>query len=229
MSKVNKLSLRENFSWNFVGSVVYSASQFFILIMLAKLVEPEIVGYYTLGLALTAPIMMLTNLQLRQIQATDTTYYYKFGDYFGLRIITSVVAIIITLLVIVLGKYDLSRSLIILLVAFTKIMDSFSDVVYGQLQQRERMDYIGKSRIIKGLLTVIVMGIALKLTKSLTISLILMNIVWLLIFVLYDRRKAYLYIENTKPIFDYDKLKSLVKLALPLGIVLMLGSLNSNL
>lgn len=229
MSKVNQLSLKENFSWNFIGSVVYSASQFIILIMLAKFGEPELVGLYTLGLALTAPIMMFTNLQLRQIQATDTILYFKFGDYFGLRIITSIVAIFITMIVILIGKYDLGKSIIILLVACTKIMDSFSEVVYGQLQQRERMDYIGKSRIIKGSLTVIVIGVSLILTKSLVMSLIFMNIAWFLIFLLYDRRKARLYLENINPDFNFDKLKSLVKLSFPLGIVLMLGSLNTNL
>lgn len=229
MSKVNQLSLKKNFSWNFIGSLVYSASQFFILILLAKIGNPAMVGLYSLGLAVTAPIVMLTNLQLRQIQATDTTGYYKFNEYFGLRIVTGVIAIIISLIVIVIGGYDYNKGLIILLVAMTKIMDSYSDVVYGQLQQRERMDYIGKSRIIKGILTIVIMAIILLLTNSLYISLIMLNITWLFIFLIYDKKKVKLFIMNIKPSFDYYKVKKLIVLALPLGAVLMIGSLNTNL
>ncbi|MFD1607117.1 oligosaccharide flippase family protein [Oceanobacillus luteolus] len=229
MSKTRQLSLKENFSWNFVGSVVYSASQFFILILLAKFGNPVMVGLYSIGLAITAPIIMLTNLQLRQIQATDTSNYYTFNDYFGLRIISGIVAICITLVILAIGGYDFKKSIIILLVALTKIMDSYSDVIYGQLQQHERMDYIGKSRVIKGVLTIVVMGITLFITRDLINSLIVLTITWFLIFWIYDKRKIKLFIQDIKPSFSYSKLKQLVILALPLGIVLMLGSLNTNL
>lgn len=230
MSKVSRLSLKKNFSWNFIGSLVYSLSQFLILALLAKLGSPSMVGLYSLGLAITAPIINLTNLQLRQIQATDTKEVeYRFNDYFGLRIISGIIMLLITLLVVIINAYDLKKSLIILLVGLTKVMDSYSDVVYGHLQQRERMDYIGKSRIIKGISTIVVMGIVLALTANLTISLIALNVLWLVIFLVYDRRKLTLFLNNISPAFSYYKFKKLFLLAFPLGVVLMLNSLNTNL
>jgi hypothetical protein len=48
------LSLRKNFSWTFVGNVVYAACQWGILVALAKLGTPEMVGQFTLGLAVAA-------------------------------------------------------------------------------------------------------------------------------------------------------------------------------
>src|SRR5699024_5608336 len=122
MSKVNQLSLEKNFSWNFIGSLVYSLSQFLILALLAKLGNPVMVGLYSIGLALTAPIISFTNLQLRQIQATDTTKpTYNFNDYFGLRIVTGIIMLFITLVVVVWSGYNLEKSLIILLVGLTKV------------------------------------------------------------------------------------------------------------
>ena len=76
------LSLRKNFSWTFAGNVVYALSQWGMLTVLAKLGSPEMVGRFALGLSITAPIVMFTNLQLRQIQATDARGEYRFGDYF---------------------------------------------------------------------------------------------------------------------------------------------------
>src|SRR5699024_7132965 len=186
MSKVSQLSLRTNFSWNFIGSLVYSASQFLILVLLAKLGNPAMVGLYSIGLAITAPIINLTNLQLRQIQATDTKNSdYIFNDYFGLRIVMGIVLMAITLAVILISGYNLEKYLIILLVGLTKMLDSYSEVIYGQLQQNERMDYIGKSRIIKGISTIIVMAFALFITNDLTLSLVILNITWFGIFLFY--------------------------------------------
>lgn len=230
MSKINQLSLKRNFSWNFIGSLIYSFSQFLIMVILAKLGSPTTVGLYSLGLAITAPIISLTNLQLRQVQATDPDdVRYNFNDYLGLRITTGFIMLILTIMVITLGGYNLEKSIIILLVGLTKIFDSYSDVTYGKLQQRERMDYVGKSRIIKGIITIIVMTVCLFSTSSLLFSLVILNLSWFLIFCFYDKRTVELFIDKIKPSFSIKKFKELTMLTFPLGLALMLGSLNTNL
>lgn len=229
MTKIDQLSLKENFFWNFLGSSVYALSQFIIIVLLNKLGSPVMVGLYSIGLAISTPIIMLTNLQLRQIQATDTTGEYLFNDYYALRIVTGFLAIIVIIIILFLSNYSIYKSIIVLLVALNRIIDSYSDVIYGQLQQRERMDYIGKSKAIKGILSIIVMGILLFLTNNLILTLIWINIIWILIFWYYDRKKVKLYIKNIRPFFDLNKMKDLTIFALPLGIVMMLISLDSNL
>ena len=71
------------------GNMVYAACQFGMLSVLAKLGSPSIVGQYALGLAITAPVFMLTNLQLRGVQATDARHEFAFADYFTLRLIST--------------------------------------------------------------------------------------------------------------------------------------------
>ncbi|HTA56503.1 MAG TPA: hypothetical protein VK805_00005, partial [Candidatus Baltobacteraceae bacterium] len=56
-------SLTADFSWTFVGNAIYAAGQFATLMLLAKMVRPEQVGQYALGLALVYPVMMLSNMQ----------------------------------------------------------------------------------------------------------------------------------------------------------------------
>ncbi len=51
VEKLSPLSLRANFSWTFVGNVVYAGSQWGMLVVLAKLGTPEMVGQFSLGLA----------------------------------------------------------------------------------------------------------------------------------------------------------------------------------
>ncbi|RFA33383.1 hypothetical protein CAI16_15005 [Virgibacillus dokdonensis] len=227
--ELKALTLKQNFSWNFLGSLTYSLSQWLILIVIARLGSPEVVGLYVLGMAITAPIIMLTNLQLRSIQATDTSSDYIFNDYIALRIFTGFIAIILTLAISIINDYEPYKVAVISLIAFSKVIDSYSDVIYGQLQQKERMDYIGISRIIKGSLTIITVGVTMLITKNFLVSLIILNITWFVILITYDRRKIKLFVNNIIPKFQVKKIKKLIILAFPLGVILMLGSLNTNI
>src|ERR1044072_4016691 len=70
-SRRHSLSLRTNFSWTLAGNLIYSGCQWGVLIVLARLGSPEQVGQFALALAVTAPVIMLSNLQLRGVLATD--------------------------------------------------------------------------------------------------------------------------------------------------------------
>ena len=82
-----RFSLRADFSWTFVGNVVYAAGQFAMLTILTKLLRPESVGQYALGLALVYPLMMLTNMQLRSVMNSAGAQATQFGDYLSLRLL----------------------------------------------------------------------------------------------------------------------------------------------
>ena len=188
--RLKPMSLRRNFSWTFVGNVVYAASQWGILTSLAKLGTPTAVGQYALGLAITAPLFMLFNLQLRAVQATDAKDTYEFGHYFGLRVVTSLIAIFLACVIAFIGHYDVQTSWIIVLIALSKGIESLSDIVFGLLQKYERMDRIALSQILKGPLSLLVLVVTLWLTGSLISSIIGLIVTWLSLLVLYDLANA---------------------------------------
>src|SRR5260370_3390001 len=90
-----RASLCADFSWMFVGNAVYAGGQFATLMLLAKLLRPELVGQYALGLAMVYPVINLMNLQLRAIMTAGTRSQTHFGHYLSLRILTSSVALVI--------------------------------------------------------------------------------------------------------------------------------------
>src|SRR3982750_880645 len=63
------VSLRRNFVETLFGNLVYAGCQWGVLVALAKLGNPQVVGVYALALAITSPVMLLSNLQLREVQA----------------------------------------------------------------------------------------------------------------------------------------------------------------
>ncbi len=240
------LSLRANFSWTFVGNVVYAGCQWGMLMVLAKLGSPEMVGQFALGLAVTAPIIMLTNLQLRAVQATDARKEYQFGDYLGLRLISTVLAFLIIGGIVLFTGYRLETALVILAVGLAKAFEAFSDVFYGLLQQHERMDRIAQSMILKGLLSLITLGIIVYLTDSVLWGSLGLALAWALILAGYDLRSGALVLRRETPAknvsstdivsqrslyprWNVSTLSRLTWLALPLGIAMMLISLNTNI
>lgn len=228
-NKVKRNSLKKNFSWNFVGSMIYSATQWGLIIVFTRLGSIEMVGMYSLALAVTAPIMMLTNIQLRTVQASSTSSKYKYSDFLSVRIITNTLFIIILLIMLSLSSYNKYTMIVIMLIGISKFIESFSDVSFGFFQQRERMEYIAKSQILKGLLGLIVVTILILITESLIVSLFGLILSWLFVFLLYDLQNVSRFKEDNRPKFDIRNIKAIIILALPLGIIEMITSLNSNL
>src|ERR1700740_1776860 len=101
-----KPTLRSDFSWTLVGNAIYAGGQFAILMLLAKLVRPEMVGQYALGLAVVYPVMMFTNLQLRAVMTSDTRQKVAFGHYLGLRLVTTLLALAAVFAMTQLLRYD---------------------------------------------------------------------------------------------------------------------------
>ena len=79
LEQSERSSLTADFSWTFVGNAVYAAGQFALLMLLAKLVQPEQLGQYALGLALVYPVMMLSNMQLRSVMNSSENDKAQFG------------------------------------------------------------------------------------------------------------------------------------------------------
>jgi O-antigen/teichoic acid export membrane protein len=246
MQQLKPLTLRRNFSWTFAGNVVYAASQWGMLVVLAKLGSPEMVGQFTLGLAVTAPVIMFTNLNLRSVQATDARHQYLFGDYLGLRLIATGLALLAIAGITIAAGYRWETSQIILLVGLAKAFESISDVFYGLIQQYERMDRIAISLMIKGPVSLLLLGLGVYLTGSVLGGAVGLTVAWAIVLVGYDIRSGAL-ILNTPPLTPQDgvaaspeavalrprwHLKTLGKLTwltMPLGLVMMLISLNTNI
>jgi O-antigen/teichoic acid export membrane protein len=251
MQQLKPLTLRRNFSWTFTGNLIYAASQWGMLVVLAKLGSPEMVGQFTLGLAVTAPVIMFTNLQLRGIQATDAKGDYVFSDYLGLRLIGTGFALLIIAGITLKAGYRLETSLVILAIALAKAFESISDVFYGLIQQHERMDRIAIALMIKGPLSLLLLAIGVSLTGSVVGGAIGLAIAWGLVLFGWDLRNGRLILNTSSngreeadlladaepansqnplyPRWHLKTLKKLVLLALPLGFVMMLISLNTNI
>ncbi len=254
MQAIKSLTLRQNFSWTFVGNIIYAASQWGMLMVLAKFGSPEMVGQFTLGLAVTAPIIQFSSLQLRQIQTTDVKQQYLFGDYLGLRLLCVSLSLLTIATISIIAGYRWETSLVILVIGLSKVFESISDIFYGLFQHHERMDRIAISLMIKGPMALLMLGLGLYFSGSVLGGAIGLTGTWALVLIFYDvpngvsllKALALAQIDQTaaisqhnppvtigdlqwQPRFNLSVLRSLVRLSLPLGLVMTLLSFNANM
>jgi O-antigen/teichoic acid export membrane protein len=190
---------------------------------------------------------MFADLNLRQIQATDSQGEFQFADYLGLRLITVSLAFFVVTAISFIINFSNEIRLVIISIAFAKSIESLSDVLFGLMQQCERMDKIAISYILKGILSLIALGLSILCSQSLVVGILSYSICWNIILFFYDIPNALfmlnkpienkVLIKNHKfqnlvlllPNFTFSVLGRLAWLALPLGIVIMLTSLQVNI
>lgn len=221
------LSFKKNFLWTFFGNTFYAGTQWGIVVLMANIGSAEMVGQYSLGLAITAPIILFFNFQLRSVIATDTNNQYEYSTYFGSRIIYQLFALLTILFFLVIKSYNTTVSIVIILIGISKIIESFSELTHGYLQKRERMDYAGKSQIIKGAVTFFAVGILLFIFEDLIIALIGLLVAWIIRLLTYDLRIVSKF-TKIKPKFN-ENVKIILIATLPLGVVSILNSINTNI
>src|SRR5262245_65481152 len=89
--------MRRNTAWAFAGNTVYAGSQWAVFVLLAHTLPVEQVGIYAYATAITGPIFVLANLQLRNVLATRLDSSEGFADYFIARLLTTALAVVASL------------------------------------------------------------------------------------------------------------------------------------
>src|SRR5438067_3206828 len=235
---VGGLSLRANVSWTFASNVFYAACQWAMLLVLARLGNPEMIGQFTLALAVATPIISLGNLQLRNIQATDARRQSRFSDYLSPRLITVVLGLLVIASIVAVSGYQRTLAAVVMVVSVAKAFEAVSDILHGILQQRERMDRIGASVIIKGSLSLVALSGTIYLTDSILWGVISLAVVWGAVLVGYDLPAGRSLLravslgtrtDALRPQWDRRTLARLVWRSIPLGLVSGLLSLNTSI
>lgn len=237
VSQLAAPSLGSNFKWTVVGNTIFAMCQWGMLITLSKLRSPAVVGQFALGLAISTPVIIFTNLHLRAIQATDSRDEHSFGEYLALRLCNSLLGFIVICVAALLGHYRTDTTLVIMMVGGVKAIESISDIYFGLMQKHEHLKLIALSLIIKGPLYVLALGVWLYTTGSLLAGLTAVGLVSVLMLVTFDAPNAGRLLRDLDKVpsvksfqihFHWRGVCALAKQTLPLGLVAIFVSLNAN-
>lgn len=139
-----------NVSWTFGGNIAQLAAQLGMLLALTRFTDLATVGRFAYVSAIVNPIMLLAQMQLRNLQAVDVGRRFTFENYAVFRLISIVVALTVILIIAIFHSMEIAA--IILALAVTKSLDSISDIFQGAMQQLETFRSIGISTTSRGVL-----------------------------------------------------------------------------
>jgi O-antigen/teichoic acid export membrane protein len=224
--------LKSDFAWMLSGNVLYSACQWSAVLVFAKLGSPEQVGEYALGVAISAPIVLFANLQLRALVASDVKNQFSFGQYLTLRMISLGAALLVLAGVVACTQANWRLGGIIILVGLGQALEFISETYYGLMQKYERMDRLSRSLMLKGPLSLAALCAVFYATRSVVWALVALTLGRLIVLLAWDSRLAFAGKGAAAPAvrleWNATIMRHLLRLALPLGMISMLGSLNSS-
>lgn len=220
-------SFRGDVVWTFLGNAVYAAGQWGILSLFAKLSGAAMLGEYALAVAVTAPAGMLAHLNLRSVLATDTLGRFGFGDYLAVRLGASALGMAGIAGIAAWVTPDWTMRAAILAVGFGQSCETISDLCYGALQRRHRLRQVALSMMVRTLVTVGALGAVLWTMQHFLAAVCALAAGRLAVLVLYDLPSGIR--GETLATTGLASAAAIAKTALPLGLILMLVSLNTNL
>ena len=181
-------------------------------------------GIFALAISISSVAFSFALYGVRGYQVSDISRKYSDRSYIIARVVTSSLAIVGILLYLSLYRYSFYTALCIIAYLFFKISEAYVDVYHGIIQRGLRMDFIGKSFILRGVVSNSLFIGCVLLTKNLLLSTSILAISSFILIFLYDRNNVKLFYEK----IDNTSAKKIINLlieCLPLAIFTLLSIL----
>jgi len=195
-----------------------------MLIAATKLAEPEAVGQFALGFAVATPIVMFCNLQLRVAQVTDGAGRFEDGEYLAVRLLSTAVALCAIVAIAIAISGFSAGSAVVAAAGSGKCFEALGDNLQGVLQRGERMGRFSLSLLFKGVFSLVAFAGTLALGGSMVFACLAYAAVIAAIVIIYDLPQAQKLTGVIRPQWNFLRLRTLARSALPLGAAALLSA-----
>lgn len=148
-----KIASKKYILFNLFGNIISLIANFIWLSTFNKNLSLDVVGIFISTLAISAPVFVYTNLDLRRIISLDVKYNYSDIEYLLLRFSFAIIAFCLSLIIV---NYMIDSGFVfILCILFSKLLETQSELVFGSLTRANRQGKIFVSRTLKLIFTVL--------------------------------------------------------------------------
>ena len=205
------------------ANLIYAICQWIPVAILARLATAEDVALYTLGLSVPAPVMMFAQLNLRNVLASDVSNRLPFATYRNMRFAAMGLGFVAVGLMLLVQARE--SGLAILLGAAALGFEWIGDIHQGELQRQNRTTMAAYSVLFRGVLTVTALTAGLWMGWGVHGALALTIASRFSVWFLFERTA----VGSTNEPSPAGAWQMLLATAWPLGLVMMIGSVSSNL
>ena len=93
----NKISIKENYIWNMLGTISSSLISVILLLLASRLLDSQNSDIFSIAYALSQQFFILGYFQIRNMQSTDVQERHSFVSYHNTRIVTVIMMLLTSL------------------------------------------------------------------------------------------------------------------------------------
>ena len=223
---------RSSYVWNAINAVLSAMQCPVALMFITRISGMNDGGVFSIAFAVANLLLYIGLYGLRRFQASDVNEEFTFADYNGMRFITCGAMVIASFVYCLYGtffnSYSFEKAAVVFMVCLLKLVQAYTDVIHGNMQQKGRLDVATKSSAVRYVLEVASLAAALIITKDLLSAVCVSVAVSFIIMFLTSVNAGRKYCDSYKPRFGREQIKSLAIDGFPLFASLFLNMYISN-
>lgn len=218
--------MKKKFSTYLVGNIFFGLSQWITVIILAKTVSISDVGFYSLALAYSGPILMLFSWGLKTIYIT--TENSKRETFLLNRLVMIFCFLVLIMIILLIKEFNHAEFYLILTIAFIKGIESLQEILFAFRQKKMEHQIIGRIKIFQSIGSILI--VSLLFIKGFNpLYIFLLVLVFTIILALKELMSLGLIQLNLYKGIKISSILSLSLAGISLGITLAISSMNTNI
>lgn len=193
---MKKNNLKKEFFWNTIGSGAASFISLIFMIVVTRINGTDTAGAFTLSFSNACLLYAISLYSGRTYQVTENEKDINDNDFLYHRFICSIITIVMTLVISLIYQYSGLKLILLLILSGSKIIESISDVYHGFMQKNNRLDIVGKSLLLRTIISIFFFIIIDYLTKNVVLATFSILICNLIILIFIDIKKGEKYKEK---------------------------------
>ena len=167
------MKLRNQAIINTSGNIIYLISLWWLTVITTRVLGYESAGTLILAMSIGNVVAVLQMYAVRVYQSSDMLFKFSSKDYLRSRYVTISFGWAVASSLCWAMDYSSETCLAIVLFSLIKTSESFSDVLFGNVQRLGHLEFNGYSMLFRGGLLVGLFSIGVDLYKSMSVALIM--------------------------------------------------------
>ena len=213
LEKTNNIK-RSAYVWNAINAMFSAFQCPVVLMFITRISGMHDAGVFSIAFAVSNLLLYIGLYGLRRFQASDIDEEFKFADYNGMRFITCGAMIMASFAYCLYGSYfnnySMTKAAIVFLVCILKLVQAYTDVIHGNMQQKGRLDVAAKCSAVRYVLEVIAIIVTLFITGDLLMSCAVSAVVSITVMMLTSVAAGRKYCDTFIPRFGRSEIKTLM-------------------
>ena len=231
LEKTNDIK-RSAYLWNAINAILSALQSPVILMVITRTTGVYDAGVFSIAFAVASLMLYVGLYGIRRFQASDIHEKYSFPEYQGMRFITCGAMIAASFVYCIYGlgfrHYSFEKAAIVFVICLIKLIQSYTDVVHGNMQQKDRLDVATKCSSLRYVMEVLALCVGIVLTRSLLLSCVICLAVSVIFMFLTTMNVGRRYCSTYRPGITIQRFKRLAADGFPIFISLFLNMYISN-